>query len=767
VPGQERLTKRKGSVSDLIARFESNSRSTTPERSLTPLSHSALSKQSSLDIQENTSSETEAKVKDTGARPKVPQASSKNKSSKKHSDAVSNTNEANESLISNESVRAAELKGLKEFTQKYLKEQQARNATGLQRPSDGSQDPGDLVEDNLDSDILEDIDPDNPDMPPTIRRNSGGAYTSYVFISSDPSNDDVASVHSSNGSYTDPEGRVTVNVKESQACVSPNTCVVSIQDGRTSNISIVSTESSELNSPRGSPTELEDGPGLPPELPTKVKVGGAKGAVNSELQQIVYATRESLRDFSHRSRGGEADFERDFNEEDLGQERSGLANYFTSTLESSFISRRGRPPVIRAAEKVRRQQPGTFEYEDESRGMMIDYSDHQPYREGSETPVLDGDEELVDENGEAVRAYKITEVGVEDDYSPGHSDQYDEYDQEHYDIRYGSGESGDEYIEREDYPMCQQVYDSEEYSYSEGEQISSGDEFDREEELRGYNRAIDFTLHTIIEESCEDSEPENRSLKPADKKKRHSDPSELEKYFFYGVGGGNVDQNVCEESEYSDHSDSSSLKNENIKAMRETSVDGTDLTSSRLEKYFLSGLNEAAEEGKQHSLDAISETGQDTDDSGSVGSESDGHDQRRTEQNRRKKTTGRARGFRSERVSDQSENSGNPEHEGLHDLSYSSESGEDNTAFVSGDGSFDTIKKKKNKARKQSDDRRSDSERVGGDSRRSSATLASASATLASSCSVNVPRPCTFSTPSLPKVTLEAKYGKSVTFEAT
>ena len=71
--------------------------------------------------------------------------------------------------------------------------------------------------------------------------------------------------------------------------------------------------------------------------------------------------------------------------------------------------------------------------------MMIDYSDHQPYREGSETPVLDGDEELVDENGEAVRAYKITEVGVEDDYSPGHSHQYEEYDQEHYDIRYGSG----------------------------------------------------------------------------------------------------------------------------------------------------------------------------------------------------------------------------------------------------------------------------------------------------------------------------------------
>ena len=286
-----------------------------------------------------------------------------------------------------------------------------------------------------------------------------------------------------------------------------------------------------------------------------------------------------------------------------------------------------------------------------------------------------------------------------------------------YYVNFPPGESGDEYIEREDYPMCQQVYDSEEYSYSEGEQISSGDEFDREEELRGYNRAIDFTLHTIIEESCEDSEPENKSLKPADKKKRHSDPSELEKYFFYGVGGGNVDQNVYEESEYSDNSDSNSLKNENINAMRETSVDGTDLTSSRLEKYFMSGLNEA-EEAKQHSLDAMSEPGQDTDDSGSVGSDSDGHDQ--SNQARRKKMSGRPRGFRSERLSDHSENSGNLEHEGLHDVSYSSESGEDNTAFVSGDGSFDTIKKKKNKARKQSDDRRSDSERVAGDSRRSS-----------------------------------------------
>ena len=301
-----------------------------------------------------------------------------------------------------------------------------------------------------------------------------------------------------------------------------------------------------------------------------------------------------------------------------------------------------------------------------------------------------------------------------------------------------SGESGDEYIEQEDYPRCQQVYDSEEYSYSEGEQISSGDEFDREEELRGYNRAIDFTLHTIIEESCEDSEPENRSLR-AGNRKRHSDPSELEKYFFYGVGGGNMDQSMQEESEYSDtNSESyadgqqkvgphklSSLSwgaNHHAVYFQETSVDSADLASTRLEKYFLTGFEQ---EQQLHSLDVISEGGN-TDDSGSVGSESDGTGEVVPEPPR-KKVTQRTRGFRSERLSDRGESGAeNVEDESgtymarPHDVSYSSESGEDNTAFVSGDGSFDTIKRKKNKARKASDDRRSDSERSV-DSRRSSA----------------------------------------------
>ena len=591
--GTPDVPRRKGSVSELIAKFSVKSRSNTPERSITPDSRSLRSATpdkaaktppensdagKAITHKENDKSAIKPDVS-TGARPKQPKQTSS------HVNDLGLTSGSpishSETPITNESERA-ELRGLKEFTQKYLKEQAAKNASKQRSETEEAahSDPlgaeGGVEAEGVDSDI-EDI-----DMPPTIRRNSGGAYTSYVFISNEPSNDEVASVVSSSGSYTDPENRVTVNVKET-AVSSPNTCVVAIQDGRTSNISIVSTESSELNSPRQSPTSLDE----PPELPTKVKVGIGKD--HNELQQIVYATRESLRDFSHRSRGGEQDVPRDFLDEDeLDHERNGLANYFTSTLESSFTSRRTRPPVIRAAEKVRRQQGTGFEYEDESRGMMIDYSDHQPYRESSSTPVLDLDADMVDEYEGGQEKFKITEVPV-DDYSPAHSDVvYDEYDpQVQYDIHYGSGEwgfelapplselpgsyvmqihfsgeSGDEYIEREEYPRCQQVYDSEEYSYSEGEQISSGDEFDREEELRGYNRAIDFTLHTIIEESCEDSEPENKSLK-AGNRKRHSDPSELEKYFFYGVGGGNMDQSMQEESEYSDtNSDSNSTYTE-------------------------------------------------------------------------------------------------------------------------------------------------------------------------------------------------------------
>jgi len=93
---------------------------------------------------------------------------------------------------------------------------------------------------------------EDEEMAKTMRNQRG--YTSYVFISSDPGKaDEAGSVVSavSNGSRRsaasgplDADGnRVSINVKESAA-----SCVV-LQDGRASNISIVSTESSELGLP--------------------------------------------------------------------------------------------------------------------------------------------------------------------------------------------------------------------------------------------------------------------------------------------------------------------------------------------------------------------------------------------------------------------------------------------------------------------------------------------------------------------------------------
>ena len=93
----------------------------------------------------------------------------------------------------------AELKGLKEFTLKYLSE----NALKASKASALSE----VTQEDCDFD-------EAGEMAPTIRRNSGGGYTSYVFISNEPSHDEVGSVVSSSGSYTDPDSRVTVSFKE-------------------------------------------------------------------------------------------------------------------------------------------------------------------------------------------------------------------------------------------------------------------------------------------------------------------------------------------------------------------------------------------------------------------------------------------------------------------------------------------------------------------------------------------------------------------------
>ncbi|GAB0092467.1 hypothetical protein DMENIID0001_074600 [Sergentomyia squamirostris] len=162
-----------------------------------------------------------------------------------------------------------------------------------------------------------------------------------------------------------------------------------------------------------------------------------------------------------------------------------------------------------------------------------------------------------------------------------------------------------------------------------GEEITLSSTIDREEELRGYNRtAIDFTLHTIVEESCEESEVEQTSMK----NKYRVSASDLEKYFFYGLGDGKPTASL--ESREDSLSESSSICSEGMDSLGgpdDQIVEinpASDLTASRLEKYFLSGFM------------GFSGEHADSDGSGSVGSDSEG---RPSPEQRRKKLV-RARG---------------------------------------------------------------------------------------------------------------------------
>ena len=135
-------------------------------------------------------------------------------------------------------------------------------------------------------------------------------------------------------------------------------------------------------------------------------------------------------------------------------------------------------------------------------------------------------------------------------------------------------------------------------------------------------------MHTIVEESCEESEVEQ-----TDKTKHRQSASELEKYFFYGLGDGkhislsdNRDDSISE---------SSSICSEGMDSLGgpdDTNLDSAnsaDLASSRLEKYFLTGFM-GFSTGDQN----------DTDGSGSVGSDSEG----RPSPEQRRKRLVRARG---------------------------------------------------------------------------------------------------------------------------
>lgn len=154
----------------------------------------------------------------------------------------------------------------------------------------------------------------------------------------------------------------------------------------------------------------------------------------------------------------------------------------------------------------------------------------------------------------------------------------------------------------------------------------SGDEASlpsRGDDFAYCRRSLDFTLHTIVEESCEESESEHTTKKP-----RPISATELEKYFFFGLGDG---RNVRDDEE--PVSDTSSVCSEGGESIIDNeqpkrSGDSDELVSSRLEKYFLSGFMGFNQERR------------DSDGSGSVGSDSEG---RQSPEQRRKRLV-RARG---------------------------------------------------------------------------------------------------------------------------
>ena len=267
-----------------------------------------------------------------------------------------------------------------------------------------------------------------------------------------------------------------------------------------------------------------------------------------------------------------------------------------------------------------------------------------------------------------------------------------------------------------------------ESTYSES--ISSGDDnYEREEELRGYNRAIDFTLHTILEESCEESDGDGAAGAAGD-------PSELERYFTFGLGdggGATVDAKNArrtsfanEESEYSDtfSETSSSVYSESVTdSLRNNSGveddDPVELASSRLEKYFLTNFLGIDANGTAAAAIAAGaypypagRSGMSEAESGSesVGSDSEGHPS--PEQQRRRKVM-KSRGLRhqvsgiadwnarSDRggsVKDASD-AGSADDDGA-DASVDdcvSSSDAEEIIFEKTDGQFDTIKRRKKK----------------------------------------------------------------------
>ncbi|KAH0809362.1 hypothetical protein GEV33_013424 [Tenebrio molitor] len=221
---------------------------------------------------------------------------------------------------------------------------------------------------------------------------------------------------------------------------------------------------------------------------------------------------------------------------------------------------------------------------------------------------------------------------------------------------------------------------------------------DQEDELRGYHRsAIDFTLHTIVEESCEESEVE-QSLTNKDQKPTLA--TDLEKYFFFRLGDGTTQsitstrEDVCSETSSICSEGLDSLGGPEEPQQQNDGSDLAELASSRLEKYFLHGF--------------MGFTAERRDSDGSVGSDSEG---RPSPEQRRKRLvrargTGRSHSSSLDNLLANPDLSGNDQSTEVQNSENSSSSDSDtydeSNNFEKSDGQFDTVKRKKGKKQKSS-----------------------------------------------------------------
>ncbi|CAH1737420.1 unnamed protein product [Aphis gossypii] len=198
---------------------------------------------------------------------------------------------------------------------------------------------------------------------------------------------------------------------------------------------------------------------------------------------------------------------------------------------------------------------------------------------------------------------------------------------------------------------------------SEGEEMS----FEEEPEFR--RSALDFTLHTIVEESCEESEVESD----------RNNQTELEKYFFFGLC--DKDQDAGRNTDA--FSETSSIMSEGFESLDsiEPQPAVSEMAGSRLERYFLSEF-----------------MGFDRPDSdGSVGSDSPEHS---PEQRRKRLVRARGTGRQHSSLDNLTESEQQVEIQlDYEDSSTSSDSNEESVSFEKNDGQCDTVKRGKKKKR--------------------------------------------------------------------